>query len=441
LRDELRHIAMIVLATALLGASGTVDSVRPPAVVGGLSCVSRPGPEVECSWNGLATAPAGYRLEWQNLTGTVREQAETTLTSVTVWPATPGMYQFRVYAFERSPWRNTAVRGPGSRWETVPTEPPLSSTTAEPVDAVEAAYGTHPRQRYLAVLPPTPTGGRPAVIVVHGGFWIRGDATGSSYEINRRLYELGYPSFAVNYRLAQDAPWPAQRDDVFAALGHIREHAREYGVDPERIAAVGPSAGGHLALWLASHGQGRESVRAVVAYSAPTNAARIQSDVRSLPPLPTTTRSGTRTTGSRAGSSVGTPAPGTTTPAAVAPTPETPAQLSRALSKQERGWVTTLGRAATILTGDDPAGCGPVCRSLAPQSEASAGDAPALLFAGEQEWLDHRHASDYAMAYRAVQDAEVELRVLSGERRHALGYAGARADVWQDTITWLRRHL
>ena len=103
--------------------------------------------------------------------------------------------------------------------------------------------------------------------------------------------------------------------------------------------------------------------------------------------------------------------------------------------------MNTLGRAATMLTGDEPSGCGPVCRSLSPQSEASAGDAPALLFAGEQEWLDHRHASDYAMAYRAVPDAQVELRVLPGERRHALGYAGARADVWQDTITWLRRHL
>ena len=217
---------------------------------------------------------------------------------MTVWPTAPGMYQFRVYAFERSPWRSDAVRGPGSRWATVPAKSPLSSTTAEPVDAVEAAYGSHARQRYLAVLPPAPTGGRPAVIVLHGGFWIRGDATGSSYEINRRLYELGYPSFAVNYRLAEDAPWPAQRDDVFAALDHIRKHAREYGVDPERIAAVGPSAGGHLALWLARHGQGKESVRAVVAYSAPTNVARIQSDVRSLPPLPTAKRSGDRPDGS-----------------------------------------------------------------------------------------------------------------------------------------------
>jgi len=54
----------------------------------------------------------------------------------------------------------------------------------------------------------------------------------------------------INYRLAGEAPFPAALDDCRCAVRWLRAHAAEYRVDPDRVAAYGNSAGGHLALLL-----------------------------------------------------------------------------------------------------------------------------------------------------------------------------------------------
>ncbi|MDD5265172.1 MAG: alpha/beta hydrolase [Candidatus Bipolaricaulis sp.] len=98
------------------------------------------------------------------------------------------------------------------------------------------------------VLPDAPSA-RPAPVVVyiHGGAWISGDKDPS------RASEVLGPRYAVasvNYRLAQQAPFPAQIHDCKAAVRWLRAHAAIYGIDPHRIGAWGPSAGGHLAALL-----------------------------------------------------------------------------------------------------------------------------------------------------------------------------------------------
>ena len=64
---------------------------------------------------------------------------------------------------------------------------------------------------------------------------------------------------AVNYRLAPAAVYPAQLDDVRAALAYVRAHASRYKIDPTRVGALGSSAGGHLAALLATYGTGSKS--------------------------------------------------------------------------------------------------------------------------------------------------------------------------------------
>jgi acetyl esterase/lipase len=113
---------------------------------------------------------------------------------------------------------------------------------------------------------------RPAVVVVHGGGWTQGDK-GLFAQQSDQLAQRGFVAFSVNYRLAPAHPFPAAVEDVEAAVAWVRKHAKDYGVDPKRIGALGGSAGGHLVGMLATDGDGSlragHRVAAVVSWSGP----------------------------------------------------------------------------------------------------------------------------------------------------------------------------
>ena len=127
---------------------------------------------------------------------------------------------------------------------------------------------------------PLPEKPMPAVVEVHGGGWYTGDRDGSR---NQFLAERGFFTASIDYRLSQEAIFPAQIHDVKAAIRWVREHAAEYGIDPDRIGAHGSSAGGHLVALLGTSGgvpelegsvgsQGySSSVQAVVDLCGPTD--------------------------------------------------------------------------------------------------------------------------------------------------------------------------
>lgn len=101
-------------------------------------------------------------------------------------------------------------------------------------------------------LPSAPAEGlRPAVLLVHGGGWSAGHRRDFSW-IGQWLASRGYVAFSTSYRLvtADGNHWPAQLDDVQRSVRWIRAHAAEYQVDPNRIGALGASAGGHLVACL-----------------------------------------------------------------------------------------------------------------------------------------------------------------------------------------------
>ncbi len=120
---------------------------------------------------------------------------------------------------------------------------------AQPTEK-DVVYGTVGDAKLLLdVYRPTTPGPHPAVIAIHGGAWRTGDKS-----MHRRLGDLlaggGVACFAVDYRLAPKYKWPAQALDVAQAVRWVRAHAKQYDVDPERLAAWGESAGGHLSLML-----------------------------------------------------------------------------------------------------------------------------------------------------------------------------------------------
>jgi acetyl esterase/lipase len=90
---------------------------------------------------------------------------------------------------------------------------------------------------------------RPGIVMVHGGGWSGGDK--SAYTALGRYYAgLGYVCVSINYRLSPTHVWPAQLDDTQAAVRWMRKYSRVLGVNPQKIGAVGGSAGGHLVLFL-----------------------------------------------------------------------------------------------------------------------------------------------------------------------------------------------
>ena len=79
----------------------------------------------------------------------------------------------------------------------------------------------------------------------------------------------GFTAVACEYRLLGESPWPGMLDDVRAAIAWVRDHADELGIEPDRIALQGHSAGGHLSLLAAGTAQDDGAVAAVAALYAP----------------------------------------------------------------------------------------------------------------------------------------------------------------------------
>ena len=101
------------------------------------------------------------------------------------------------------------------------------------------------------VAPATDGANRPAIIQIHGGSWVMGDKGEQGWPLMSHLAANGWVCFNLNYRLSPGATFPDHLIDLKAGLAWIREHADQWGIDPNFIAVTGGSAGGHLAALMA----------------------------------------------------------------------------------------------------------------------------------------------------------------------------------------------
>lgn len=116
-----------------------------------------------------------------------------------------------------------------------------------------------------------PRDGWPTVLLIHGGGWREG--SWRDFEsFGPQLSRKGVMVAAMDYRLAPDHPWPAQLEDVLAAISFLRSQL----TDPDRISLWGHSAGGHLAMMAALTKP--EWVRSVVALGAPCELRDLHPD-------------------------------------------------------------------------------------------------------------------------------------------------------------------
>lgn len=111
------------------------------------------------------------------------------------------------------------------------------------LDVPYAAYGS--RKLLADIFVPERNGPSPAVVVVHGGGWLNGDKT-KFRALALALASRGFVTAAIEYRLGGEAQFPAAIHDCNAAVRFLRANADRFHIDPDRIGAVGGSAGGHL---------------------------------------------------------------------------------------------------------------------------------------------------------------------------------------------------
>lgn len=125
----------------------------------------------------------------------------------------------------------------------------------------------------------------PCIVVIHGGGW-----RGGHYKVHvpqiLDFAKRGYVAATIQYRLVPAARWPAQIEDVQAGVRYLRSKAADHRVDPQRIGAIGFSAGAHLSMLLgtmdtlataaaAGNDDAKASkVQAVVSYFGPTDLSQ-----------------------------------------------------------------------------------------------------------------------------------------------------------------------
>lgn len=138
---------------------------------------------------------------------------------------------------------------------------------------------------------PPPPNGWPLVVAIHGGGW----TGGSFHAYGRSLARLAHHQLAVasvGYHLARNhnPAWPQNRDDVRASVHWLRAHAHQLHLNPQRIAALGASAGGHLATLLGTdpgppHNGLSAHVSAVIDFYGPTHLPSLARVPRAQPAL------------------------------------------------------------------------------------------------------------------------------------------------------------
>lgn len=128
---------------------------------------------------------------------------------------------------------------------------------AAPKDGVEVKkdlpYGKHPRQ-LLDVYRPTGKANAPILVYVHGGGYTSGARDTSPYVYgNVLMYFARHGMLGINadYRLAPEGRWPAGAQDVRGVVQWLKQNAKAYGGDPDRIFLMGHSAGAsHVAAYV-----------------------------------------------------------------------------------------------------------------------------------------------------------------------------------------------
>lgn len=138
-------------------------------------------------------------------------------------------------------------------------------------DRFEIQYGEVNGQKlFLDAHVPPGHGPFPTLLIVHGGGWMGGDKEGDIVPV-LAPYATNFTWFTINYRLAPTNRWPACFDDLQTAVRWVKQHATKFKGDPDHIALLGYSAGGHLVTLAGTLAAADLHVQAIVGMAPPTD--------------------------------------------------------------------------------------------------------------------------------------------------------------------------
>ena len=143
---------------------------------------------------------------------------------------------------------NLFAAQPSGRRPVRPRVPDTVQLTAD----ISYAGTDNLRQKLDLLLPKKRTKDSPLPVIafIHGGAWLAGDKRSAHRRLAGFVSTGDFAGVSIGYRLSQEKIWPAQIHDCKAAIRWIHGNAKKYGLDAERIAVWGASAGGHLVAML-----------------------------------------------------------------------------------------------------------------------------------------------------------------------------------------------
>lgn len=216
-------------------------------------------------------------------------------------PAAMGALALAVIVVACSSGASSAASAPSATTVPSPTVPSAGQPGSPPAAAYSnVAYASTSSSQVLDIwMPDGATGPVPLVIFVHGGAFAGGDKSMDVEGGNvASVLAAGYAAASLNYRLSGEARFPAAVQDVKAAVRFLRANASQYGLDPDRFAAWGASAGGYLVAMIGTTGDQEtvlddpslgnvgvsSAVQAAVDVSGPTDFLQLDAQFGSAPP-------------------------------------------------------------------------------------------------------------------------------------------------------------
>jgi len=140
-----------------------------------------------------------------------------------------------------------------------PPSPPAAPAALTVVRDLNYAGTEEPRQTLDVYVPKTPPGKPlPLLVFIHGGGWENGNKDNFGPMIAPLIGDGAFIGASINYRLTDKGIFPAQIHDCKAAIRWLRAHAKDYGIDKDKIGVFGISAGGHLVSLLGTSGDVKE---------------------------------------------------------------------------------------------------------------------------------------------------------------------------------------